>query len=61
MMKNKILLITLLSIMVMYSCTEPFNQHIDAHSDALVVEGMITTEDGPYTVKLMNTIPLNSE
>ncbi len=60
MIKTNIIICCLL-IGLMFSCTEPYNRQIDSYAEALVVEGMITTEPGPYTVKLMNTIPLSAD
>ncbi len=41
------------------SCKEVYNPEVDLTKAALVVEGLITDEPGPYTVKLTKAIPYN--
>jgi len=40
------------------SCTEIYNPDISSDTQALVVEGLITNDSGPYTVKLSMAKPL---
>lgn len=60
MIKLKLILYFLF-ISFVFSCTEPYNRDLESYEQSLVVEGMITTEDGPYTVKIKNTVPLSKD
>lgn len=42
-------------------CTEIFIPDIDSDTEALVVEGLITDGDGPFTVKLTEALPFVSD
>ena len=44
--------ILILSIFLPISCREEYYPDLDNYEDALVVEGMITNEAGPYLIKL---------
>lgn len=52
------LLLIALTFLLSVACTEIYHPEIDAEVDALVVEGLITNEPGPYTVKLSMAKPL---
>lgn len=58
MKKNIIIFILFASIIS--SCTEPFWPEIDKYEGALVIDGMITNEPGPYFIRLQSTAPLNN-
>jgi len=49
-LKNICLVVLL--IVTINSCTEIYNPNISSDTKALIVEGMITNEAGPYTIKL---------
>ena len=61
-MKGKNLHIVILCF-ALVSCIETFNPTIEQSERelTLVVDGRITTEVGPYTVKLTSSFPVNSE
>ena len=54
-LKN-IILIILLAV-VFSRCTEIYNPVINTNTKALVVEGMITNEAGPFNIKLTTAVP----
>ena len=43
------------------ACIEPFNVKIPSNQQAIVVEGMISDQPGPYTVLLYRALPLDDE
>ncbi len=43
--------------LVLFSCVEPVDLKLPANVRSLVVEGLVTNEPGPYTVKLAMTSP----
>lgn len=45
----------------MASCIDPFSIPVSETQEQLVVEGMITDQPGPYTVKLFKTRPINDQ
>jgi len=49
---NTIKNILILSIFLLISCREEYYPDLDNYENALVVEGMITAEPGPYLIKL---------
>ena len=57
----KIRYILLLFIIVMTGCRESFMPGYRDYQSALVVEGMITNQPGPYTIKLSKTQPVGDE
>lgn len=61
-MKNKILVpILFLTAFSFLRCIEEFTPRIpDSEADFLIVEGRITDEAGPYSVRLSRSIPINS-
>ncbi len=46
---------------VLGSCIDPFTITLSGSQEQLVVEGMITDQPGPYTVKLFRTKPINDQ
>lgn len=58
-MKIKYTLILL--ILLLTGCRESFMPAYDDYRSALVVEGMITNQPGPYTVKLSKTQPVGED
>ncbi|HEY9115225.1 MAG TPA: DUF4249 domain-containing protein [Bacteroidales bacterium] len=58
MKKNLFILIFLASLLA--SCTDLYWPEIDKYEGALVVDGMLTNEPGPYTIRLQTTTPLRS-
>ncbi|MCF8453714.1 MAG: DUF4249 domain-containing protein [Pedobacter sp.] len=52
------LLLIALTFFLSGACTEIYHPEIDAEVEALVVEGLITNEPGPYLVKLTMAKPL---
>ena len=42
------------------SCIDPYNPVIDDYLDLPVVEGLITNDPGPYTIKLSRSIALDN-
>jgi hypothetical protein len=51
-----------LSIIVLFSCTKPFDAGIiQSNSRTLVVEGMVNDGPGPYIIKLTETVPYNAD
>ena len=51
-MKN---IIALLTLCFLAGCIKPFDQEVDEGAKKLVVNGLITNEPGPYTVKINKT------
>ena len=54
-LKNIFLIIML--AMVFSRCTEIYNPVINSNAEALIVEGLITNEAGPFTIKLTKAVP----
>lgn len=57
MIKKTIILI--LPLMLLLGCRDEFMPDVDGYENLLVVDGMITTEYGPYTIKLSRTSEVN--
>ena len=57
MIKKTIILI--LPLMMMLGCREEFMPDVNKYQNLLVVDGMITTDPGPYTIKLSRTSEVN--
>jgi hypothetical protein len=55
MLTNIIKISLLLLFLTLISCVEPFKPDFDAYEKALVVEGIVTDEEGPYRVNLSET------
>lgn len=49
---KKILFISIITLFGFFTCVEPFEPDIEKYDDMLVVEGFISNEEIPYTVKL---------
>ncbi|MBP1637344.1 MAG: hypothetical protein H6Q18_133 [Bacteroidetes bacterium] len=47
-------------IILLISCTEIYSPQIDSKAEALVVEGLVTNEDGPFVIKLSKANLYNS-
>ena len=43
------------------SCTEIYNPNINSDTKALIVEGIITNEAGPYTIRLTEAVTFSSD
>ena len=43
----------------LWSCTEPYEINITDYENILIVQGILTNENGPYKVVLSRTIPIN--
>ncbi|HEY4652147.1 MAG TPA: DUF4249 domain-containing protein [Pontibacter sp.] len=56
-MKSLFLPCVLLVLLLSYSCVDPLELKIDDNAQQLVVDGMITDEAGPYTVRLSRSKP----
>ena len=54
------LVVFLCLFLILFSCTERYHPAIDGNFSALVVDGKITNEDGPYEIKLFQTLSLDS-
>ena len=51
-----------LSFSIIHGCIEPFNPDIpDSQQEFLVVDGLITDQSGPYTVKILKSSSFNDE
>lgn len=50
----------LITAMLWYGCTELYEPQTESQLDALVVEGLVTNEAGPFTVKLSRAVAYNS-
>lgn len=48
---------TILASLIFISCTKEIDLDLDSVSPQVVIEGNITDEPGPYTVKLSKTVP----
>jgi hypothetical protein len=57
---NRSRILSLISILL-GSCIDPFSIPVSQTQVQLVVEGMITDQPGPYTVKLFKTKPINDQ
>ena len=53
--------LTVLMMVTFIGCTEVFIPDIDPDTKALVVEGLITDGEGPFTVKLTEALPYVSD
>ncbi|MCY1722771.1 DUF4249 domain-containing protein [Prolixibacteraceae bacterium Z1-6] len=55
-------LLTLLVGVILFACEEPFNPNIDIkdYESMLVVEGIITDQTGPFSVRLSSSVPLDT-
>jgi len=53
-------IIICLTLLYVNSCKEKYWPLLDKYEDVLVVDGMITNEPGPYTIKLSLSAPLDS-
>lgn len=51
----------LLVVMVSASCIDPINLNVSGRGGTLVVDGWITDQPGPYTVRLTRSIPYDNE
>ncbi|MBX2843892.1 MAG: DUF4249 domain-containing protein [Flammeovirgaceae bacterium] len=61
-MKRFIIYISIISIIGLYSCVEPFNPDLpESASEILVVEGAITDSEGPYRVIFSKSTNLETE
>ena len=47
--------------LILDGCIEPFHVKIPASQQAMVVDGMISDQPGPYTVLLYRALPLDNE
>lgn len=56
----KFLSILLLTLLFM-GCTEIYNPEINSDTKALVVEGLITDGEGPFRIKLTETVPYTTD
>ena len=52
--------ILILCVFVCTSCVEVYFPDIEKYENVLVVDGMITNEPGPYTIKLSISSPINN-
>lgn len=60
MKKSTLLVFGLVTQVGLFSCQEIYDDpSIKTNEDILVVQGMITNSEGPYTVRLSKTIPFN--
>lgn len=55
---KNICLIVLL-IIAFIRCTEVYNPNVSSDTKALIVEGLITDEAGPFTIKLFEAVPIS--
>ena len=54
--------IFLFALITLHSCLEPFNPHLrESDSSFLVVDGLITDQPGPYTVKITKSASIDEE
>ncbi len=49
----------ILIVLILGGCIQPFNVHLQSSPGAMVVNGLITNEPGPYTVLLYSTLALD--
>ncbi len=47
--------------LILDGCIDPFNIQLNGNQQILMVEGMITDQPGPYTVKLFKTLALDDQ
>jgi hypothetical protein len=55
------IVVIILVLSTFHCCSEIYNPVIDTDTEALVVEGLITDGDGPFTVKLTRAQPYSSD
>lgn len=53
-------IIGLLSIVLLSGCIEKYTPEIDQYENALVVDGMITNDEGPYVIRLSRSASLQN-
>ncbi|MCF8232511.1 MAG: DUF4249 domain-containing protein [Bacteroidales bacterium] len=53
------LLIVLIPLLLNSGCREEFMPDVEGYDDILIVDGMVTNEPGPYTIKLSRSAKLN--
>lgn len=58
--KTSFIILLCLIFISIHSCKEKYWPELDKYEDILVVDGMITNEPGPYTIKLSLSAPLDS-
>ena len=58
-LKNSFL--ALLIILIFSRCSEVYNPKIDSNADALIVEGLITDGEGPFSIKLTKAVLFSSD
>ena len=51
----------ILSLFVIAGCRQPFMPTIEDYESSLVVDGMISNEPGPYTIRLSKSRPLGED
>lgn len=59
-MRSIIHIIFIISLLLITGCITPFVPEIDESEELLVVQGLITDQPGPYTVKLSKSVPLGN-
>ena len=60
MKKNTLLVFGLVAQIGLYSCQEVYNDRsVKTNSEILVVQGLISDADGPYSVRLSKALPFN--
>lgn len=57
---KKLYIIAIIICIGIIKCTKPYNHEISEFDDVLVVQGLLTNDEGPYSVYLSKTISLNS-
>jgi len=57
----KFVSLQLLILVLVMSCTEIYNPEIKSDTKALVVEGLITDGEGPFAIKLTETVPYTAD
>jgi hypothetical protein len=60
-MKKRIYILSLFFLILISGCVTPFTPDITDDKDLLVVEGLITDQSGPYTVKLSRSLPVGNK
>lgn len=58
MKRDIIRLLVFIITTTVFSCTEPYQFEVNDYEKILIVQGIITNQDGPYEVKLSRTLPL---
>src|SRR6266702_670947 len=48
-------------LFVSVSCVDPYLLSSSQYQEAIVIEGMITDQPGPYEVKISKTTPINDQ